>query len=152
MKLLEAIPCKIFDYIHMNTPLCKALLPVPGFLYVEGTFYNDMRRSDAADLSETVRIFCARHSIAAPAAHEGAQEGSGYRTARMEDTTFADLWLRVGPGSGYVYCHQVQMLRRPHFDWTALSDLAKQTHAWPRVCSQCMRVLLFCFHHRPMSL
>ena len=113
-------------------------MPEPGFLYVEGTFYNDMRRPEAADLSETVRIFCARHSIAAPAAHEGAQEGSGYRTARMEDTTFGDLWLRVGPGSGYVYCHQVQMLRRMHSDWTALCETAQQTHAWPDVCFQDM--------------
>ena len=80
---------------------------MPGFLYVEGTFYNDLRKHDAIDMSEPVRAFCARHSIAAPAADEGAHDGAGYRTARMEDTTFADLWLRVGPGSGYVYCHQV---------------------------------------------
>ena len=107
---------------------------------MEGTFYNDMRQPEAADLSETVRIFCARHSIAAPAAHEGAQEGSGYRTARMEDTTFGDLWLRVGPGSGYVYCHQVHMLRRLHFDCTVPSEPVQRTHAWPDVCSQGVRV------------
>ena len=79
---------------------------------MEGTFYSDTRQSDAVDLSETVRIFCARNSIAAPVAHEGAQEGAGYRTACMEDTTFADLWMRVGPGSGYVYCHQVHIALR----------------------------------------
>ena len=80
---------------------------VPGFLYVEGTFFNDTRQPGAVDMSEPVRVFCARHGIAAPAAHEGAEDGAGYCVARMEDTTFADLWLRVGPGSGYVYCHQV---------------------------------------------
>ena len=74
---------------------------------MEGTFYVDRRDPDTIDYSEPIRLFCAQNGIGAPAANESIRDGTGYLTGSMEGHTFGDLWLRVGPGSGYVYCHQV---------------------------------------------
>ncbi|KAL0033066.1 hypothetical protein WJX79_000834 [Trebouxia sp. C0005] len=92
-----------------------------GYFYIEGDFYNDMR-NDGTDLSLNVRQFCRDRNISVPApkpsappAYPPGSANAPYfsrstqcepRTKRMEDTTFNDLFLRVGQGAGYVYVHQ----------------------------------------------
>jgi snRNA-activating protein complex (SNAPc), subunit 3 len=100
-------------------------------LYIEGTFYNDMRNASAVDYSYPIRAFCHSHGLAPPprpadaaeppdsrtngsvaasreaGAQPGASDARGYECADMAHTTFQQLWLRLGPGAGYVYCHQV---------------------------------------------
>lgn len=69
-----------------------------GYLFIENTFFNDMRSSDAKDYSEAII--------------EWAEENEVYRqtgayplySKKMEETTFYDLNLRVG--EKYLYCHQ----------------------------------------------
>jgi len=50
----------------------------------------------------------------AAAAAGNAGEAEAYCCADMERTTFEDLWLRIGAGAGYVYCHQVQITTHNH--------------------------------------
>ncbi|KAL0054354.1 hypothetical protein WJX82_007541 [Trebouxia sp. C0006] len=92
-----------------------------GYFYIEGDFYNDMR-DDGTDLSLDVRQFCRDRNISVPApkpsappAYPPGSSNAPYfsrstqcepRTRSMEDTTFNDLFLRVGQGAGYVYVHQ----------------------------------------------
>ena len=88
-----------------------------------------MREAGAIDLSAPIRQFCEEHGIAAPDPPDGARHG-GYRTADMAGTTFHDLWLRVGGGAGYVYCHQVLPLTMscfhpPHCCPQMLQDVAE---------------------------
>lgn len=42
----------------------------------------------------------------APATAEDRGPGA-YECADMAHTTFEQMWLRLGSGAGYVYCHQV---------------------------------------------
>ncbi len=80
-------------------------------LVLQGDFYNDMR-ADGTDLSLDVRQFCRDRNISVPApkpsappAYPPGSANAPYfsrstqcepRTKRMEDTTFNDLFLRVG--------------------------------------------------------
>ncbi|KAJ8336158.1 hypothetical protein SKAU_G00395010 [Synaphobranchus kaupii] len=62
------------------------------FFYLEGIFYNDMRYPEASDLSQTIREWAASHNFPT------------FQTAKMEETTFRDLKIKVG--YPYLYCHQ----------------------------------------------
>ena len=80
-------------------------------LVLQGDFYNDMR-DDGTDLSLDVRQFCRDRNISVPApkpsappAYPPGSANAPYfsrstqcepRTKSMEDTTFNDLFLRVG--------------------------------------------------------
>ena len=80
-------------------------------LMLQGDFYNDMR-DDGTDLSLDVRQFCRDRNISVPApkpsappAYPPGSSNAPYfsrstqcepRTRSMEDTTFNDLFLRVG--------------------------------------------------------
>ncbi|XP_035273362.1 snRNA-activating protein complex subunit 3 [Anguilla anguilla] len=62
------------------------------FLFLGGIFYNDMRYPECKDLSQTVREWAESHDMPT------------FQTAKMEETTFRDLKLKVG--YPYLYCHQ----------------------------------------------
>ncbi|KAF4025354.1 hypothetical protein G4228_017364 [Cervus hanglu yarkandensis] len=64
------------------------------FFYFEGTFYNDKRYPECRDLSRTIIEWSESHD-----------RGYGkFQTAKMEDFTFNDLYIKVG--FPYLYCHQ----------------------------------------------
>ena len=69
-----------------------------GFFYINGCFYNDMRRPEAgecSDYSEVIRTWAAANK----------KRGIGpFRTALMEETAVRDLEVRLG--HPYVYVHQ----------------------------------------------
>ncbi|XP_026870667.1 snRNA-activating protein complex subunit 3 [Electrophorus electricus] len=62
------------------------------FFFFEGTFFNDLRFSECRDISKTTREWAKTHDF------------PDFKTARMEDTTFYDLKVKVG--YPYLYCHQ----------------------------------------------
>ncbi|XP_026159635.1 snRNA-activating protein complex subunit 3 [Mastacembelus armatus] len=62
------------------------------FFYFEGVFYNDMRFPECQDISMTI-IEWAK-----------ARNFPPYSQAKMEDTRFIDLKIKVG--FPYLYCHQ----------------------------------------------
>ena len=117
-----------------------------GMLYIEGTFYNDMRATSAVDYSYPIRAFCHTHRQAPPprpanpaeapagrldplsaggrdvaeqpTAPAAADSDAGaYECADMAHTAFRQLWLRLGAGAGYVYCHQVLPWHAAQFPW-----------------------------------
>ena len=67
-----------------------------GFFYINGCFYNDMRRpAECSDYSEVIRTWAAANR----------KRGIGpFRTALMEETAVKDLEVRLG--YPYVYVHQ----------------------------------------------
>uniref|UniRef100_H0WK74 snRNA-activating protein complex subunit 3 n=1 Tax=Otolemur garnettii TaxID=30611 RepID=H0WK74_OTOGA len=74
---------------HISKDLYKS-----AFFYFEGTFYNDKRYPECRDLSRTIIEWSESHD-----------RGYGkFQTARMEDFTFNDLYIKVG--FPYLYCHQ----------------------------------------------
>ena len=121
--------------------------------YVEGTFYNDMRDAKAVDYSYPVRAFCHAHGLLPPprpapddpagrgagpqatAAEAGGAGGPAYECAEMGDTTFEQLWLRLGSGAGYVYCHQASVSTVPAAKCGHAGGGAPHLHAqrgiWP---------------------
>ncbi|XP_056136441.1 snRNA-activating protein complex subunit 3 [Lampris incognitus] len=62
------------------------------FFFFEGVFYNDMRFPECQDISETT-VEWAKGRNHPP-----------FRKAKMEDTQFVDLTVKVG--FPYLYCHQ----------------------------------------------
>ncbi|KAJ8388254.1 hypothetical protein AAFF_G00135150 [Aldrovandia affinis] len=60
--------------------------------YLEGTFYNDMRFPECRDLSQTIMEWAKSHDFPT------------FQTAKMEETTFRDLKIKIG--YPYLYCHQ----------------------------------------------
>ncbi|XP_062386673.1 snRNA-activating protein complex subunit 3 [Sardina pilchardus] len=62
------------------------------FFYFEGVFYNDMRYPECRDISETTREWAKTRDF------------PEFKTAKMEDTTFYDLRMKIG--YPYFYCHQ----------------------------------------------
>jgi len=67
-----------------------------GFIYVEGTFYNDMRWPECVDYSETIRNWVEKTP---------EKRGIGpFKTAKMEETKIEDLTVKMG--YPYVYVHQ----------------------------------------------
>ncbi|KAJ8271659.1 hypothetical protein COCON_G00105180 [Conger conger] len=62
------------------------------FFFLEGIFYNDMRYPECKDLSQTIREWGESHNFPT------------FQTAKMEDTRFRDLRIKVG--YPYLYCHQ----------------------------------------------
>ncbi|XP_030644073.1 snRNA-activating protein complex subunit 3 [Chanos chanos] len=62
------------------------------FFFFEGTFFNDMRFPECRDISETTREWAKTYDF------------PEFHTARMEDTVFYDLKVKVG--YPYLYCHQ----------------------------------------------
>ena len=65
-----------------------------GFFYIEGCFYNDMRWPECLDYSDVIRKW----------AEEPRRQIGPFSTAKMEETKFQDLSIRVG--YPYVYVHQ----------------------------------------------
>ncbi len=78
------------------------------FFFVEGVFYCDHRAEAAIDLSAPVRRWAQSAAIQPGVSTDHALGRRGPRqfgTARMEDTTFAQLpGFRLG--KGYLFCHQ----------------------------------------------
>ncbi|XP_034543817.1 snRNA-activating protein complex subunit 3 isoform X3 [Notolabrus celidotus] len=62
------------------------------FFFFEGVFYNDMRFPECQDISMTTIEWAKTHNF------------PSYSQAKMEDTRFADLKVKVG--FPYLYCHQ----------------------------------------------
>ncbi|GAB5579794.1 snRNA-activating protein complex subunit 3 isoform X1 [Prionailurus iriomotensis] len=74
---------------HISKDLYKS-----AFFYFEGTFYNDKRYPECRDLSRTIIEWSESHD-----------RGYGkFQTAKMEDFTFNDLYIKLG--FPYLYCHQ----------------------------------------------
>lgn len=65
-----------------------------GFFYIGDTFYNDMSDPSCRDYSEVIREW----------AEEPRRQVGPFRTARMEESKFEDLEIRLG--YPYVYVHQ----------------------------------------------
>jgi snRNA-activating protein complex subunit 3 len=83
------------------------------FFFVEGTFYNDMRAAGAIDYSAPIRTYLAEHGVHAPPhppppnpSRRGKPMVTEYSVAKMEDTRFEDLWVRLGSAAPALYCHQ----------------------------------------------
>ncbi|KAM4583695.1 snRNA-activating protein complex subunit 3 [Odontesthes bonariensis] len=62
------------------------------FFFLEGVFYNDMRFPECQDISITTIEWAKSHNF------------PSYSQAKMEDTRFEDLTVKVG--FPYLYCHQ----------------------------------------------
>ncbi|XP_070779614.1 snRNA-activating protein complex subunit 3 [Enoplosus armatus] len=62
------------------------------FFFFEGVFYNDMRFPECQEISMTTIEWAKAHNF------------PPYTQAKMEDTRFADLKVKVG--FPYLYCHQ----------------------------------------------
>ncbi|XP_049427718.1 snRNA-activating protein complex subunit 3 [Epinephelus fuscoguttatus] len=62
------------------------------FFFFEGVFYNDMRYPECQDISMTTIEWAKAHNF------------PSYSQAKMEDTRFVDLKVKVG--FPYLYCHQ----------------------------------------------
>ncbi|XP_077460983.1 snRNA-activating protein complex subunit 3 [Stigmatopora argus] len=62
------------------------------FFFFEGVFYNDMRYPECRDISQTTITWAT------------ANKFPTYTQAKMEDTTFEDLKIKLG--FPYLYCHQ----------------------------------------------
>ncbi|GAA6104586.1 snRNA-activating protein complex subunit 3, partial [Tachysurus ichikawai] len=63
------------------------------FFYFEGIFYNDMRFPECRDISKVTRDWA-----------KSRREFPEFKRAKMEETTFNDLRVKVG--YPYLYCHQ----------------------------------------------
>ncbi|XP_043746597.1 snRNA-activating protein complex subunit 3 isoform X2 [Cervus elaphus] len=107
------------------------------FFYFEGTFYNDKRYPECRDLSRTIIEWSESHD-----------RGYGkFQTAKMEDFTFNDLYIKVG--FPYLYCHQgdcehvvvITDIRLVHhddcLDKTLYPLLIKKHWLWTRKCFVC---------------
>ncbi|KAG8014722.1 snRNA-activating protein complex subunit 3 [Nibea albiflora] len=76
-----------------NTPdVAPDFISKSSFFFFEGVFYNDMRFPECQDISKTT-IEWAK-----------ARNFPPYTQAKMEDTRFMDLTIKVG--FPYLYCHQ----------------------------------------------
>ncbi|XP_037545966.1 snRNA-activating protein complex subunit 3 [Nematolebias whitei] len=62
------------------------------FFFFEGVFYNDMRFAECQDISMTTIKWAKAHNF------------PSFSQAKMEDTRFVDLTVKVG--YPYLYCHQ----------------------------------------------
>uniref|UniRef100_A0AAF6DMA8 snRNA-activating protein complex subunit 3 n=1 Tax=Bos taurus TaxID=9913 RepID=A0AAF6DMA8_BOVIN len=107
------------------------------FFYFEGTFYNDKRYPECRDLSRTIIEWSESHD-----------RGYGkFQTAKMEDFTFNDLYIKVG--FPYLYCHQgdcehvvvITDIRLVHhddcLDKTLYPLIIKKHWLWTRKCFVC---------------
>ncbi|XP_058999490.1 snRNA-activating protein complex subunit 3 [Mustela lutreola] len=107
------------------------------FFYFEGTFYNDKRYPECRDLSRTIIEWSESHD-----------RGYGkFQTAKMEDFTFNDLFIKLG--FPYLYCHQgdcehvivITDIRLAHcddcLDRTLYPLLIKKHWLWTRKCFVC---------------
>ncbi|XP_062936403.1 snRNA-activating protein complex subunit 3 isoform X3 [Cynocephalus volans] len=117
---------------HISKDLYKS-----AFFYFEGTFYNDKRYPECRDLSRTIIEWS-----------EARDRGYGkFQTARMEDFTFNDLYIKLG--FPYLYCHQgdcehvvvITDIRLVHhddcLDKTLYPLLIKKHWLWTRKCFVC---------------
>nr|XP_020144936.1 snRNA-activating protein complex subunit 3 isoform X2 [Microcebus murinus] len=117
---------------HISKDLYKS-----AFFYFEGTFYNDKRYPECRDLSRTIVEWSESHD-----------RGYGkFQTARMEDFTFNDLYIKLG--FPYLYCHQgdcehvvvITDIRLVHhddcLDRTLYPLLIKKHWLWTRKCFVC---------------
>ncbi|XP_032162454.1 snRNA-activating protein complex subunit 3 isoform X2 [Mustela erminea] len=117
---------------HISKDLYKS-----AFFYFEGTFYNDKRYPECRDLSRTIIEWSESHD-----------RGYGkFQTAKMEDFTFNDLFIKLG--FPYLYCHQgdcehvivITDIRLAHcddcLDRTLYPLLIKKHWLWTRKCFVC---------------
>ncbi|KAL4449459.1 hypothetical protein ABPG77_007103 [Micractinium sp. CCAP 211/92] len=91
-------------------PLLQLRKP-SAYFYIEGTFYNDLRHPQAEDYSAPIRQYNRKEGIPAPphpvpGSTRTDVTTTEFTTARMQDASFESLWLRLGSGAGYLYCHQ----------------------------------------------
>ncbi|CAH1796287.1 unnamed protein product [Owenia fusiformis] len=92
-KLEEGDFSDNIDVSKEGEPTAQEVFP-SGFFYIEGVFYNDMRKDDAKDYSKTIMDWA-----------KDPSRGIGpFTSKKMEATTFYDLDLKIG--QPYVYCHQ----------------------------------------------
>lgn len=79
------------------------------YFYIEGTFYVDMRSENAKDYSEPIIRHAAEHVLGGPPHPRTTGRGeiltTEFSKANMEETTFSDVYLRLGDGATYLYCH-----------------------------------------------
>ncbi|XP_041075219.1 snRNA-activating protein complex subunit 3 isoform X2 [Polyodon spathula] len=107
------------------------------YFYFEGVIYNDMRYPECKDLSKTILEWV-----------ESRERGyDRFQTAKMEDTTFNDLRIKIG--YPYLYCHQgdcehvviITDIRIIHqddcLDKTAYPLLRKKHWILSRKCAVC---------------
>nr|XP_060465704.1 snRNA-activating protein complex subunit 3 isoform X2 [Panthera onca] len=117
---------------HISKDLYKS-----AFFYFEGTFYNDKRYPECRDLSRTIIEWSESHD-----------RGYGkFQTAKMEDFTFNDLYIKLG--FPYLYCHQgdcehvvvitdIRLVHRDDcLDRTLYPLLIKKHWLWTRKCFVC---------------
>eukprot|EP00873_Tetraselmis_striata_P016577 jgi/Tetstr1/436841/TSEL_025618.t1 len=120
------------DHFKVGKP--NTMLYVEGTFYNNYTG-GEEGAAPRRDLSAPIREFCTQHGISAPppdpsqplaeserpqvrraasgrsladlsTQHSNAGPMYPFRTSTMQGKLFRDLWLRVGSGAGYIYCHQ----------------------------------------------
>uniref|UniRef100_UPI00398F1055 snRNA-activating protein complex subunit 3 n=1 Tax=Pristiophorus japonicus TaxID=55135 RepID=UPI00398F1055 len=117
---------------HISKDLYKS-----AYFFFEETFYNDLRYSECRDLSRTIIEWAESHD-----------RGYGkFHTAKMEDYTFNDMYIKVG--FPYLYGHQgdcehliiitdIRVIHRDDcLDKTLYPCVIKKPWLWTRKCSVC---------------
>merc|ERR1719228_706656 len=115
-----------------------------GFIYIEGTFYNDTRDKSNIDYSQVIRKW----------AEDDPKRNIGpFSTAKMEDTKLSDLELRLG--YPYVYQHQGNHEHLVSFidirllapsdpqslaDYPLLRSVGAQNSRYCMICQTCIAV------------
>lgn len=115
-----------------------------GFIYVEGTFYNDERHQGNIDYSEVIRNW---------AEDDPRRKNGPFSTGKMEDTPLDSLNIRLG--YPYVYQHQgshqhlvsfidIRMLGpgdpQREADYPLLRSVGSQQSRYCMVCQTCIAV------------
>ena len=109
--LRDAITCVADVNLRENLAAAEAPppegAPRPGFLFIDGVFYNDVRPDASGapplDYSAPILAFAASHRHQLPSSKLPFFGAGQYRAAPMSGVTLASLALRVG--AVYVYCH-----------------------------------------------
>ncbi|XP_066535742.1 snRNA-activating protein complex subunit 3 [Hoplias malabaricus] len=99
-ELRDAICCvsdlQVFGEFSSNPDIVPQFISKDhyksAFFFFEGTFFNDMRFPECRDISRVTREWTKTHDF------------PEFKTAKMEDTSFYDLRMKVG--YPYLYCHQ----------------------------------------------
>ncbi|ESO92431.1 hypothetical protein LOTGIDRAFT_120941, partial [Lottia gigantea] len=112
---------------------CKETMK-SGFLYIEGTFYNDTRFADNRDYSRSI-IDWMKNSC---------QSTIDYKTASMENVRFIDLSIKLG--EPYLYMHQGNCEHTFNFSDVRMlnSDDSRNIDDYPFVLSQKVKRRVLC--------
>mmetsp|Transcript_10680 Transcript_10680/g.26985 ORF Transcript_10680/g.26985 Transcript_10680/m.26985 type:complete len:379 (+) Transcript_10680:392-1528(+) len=111
--LRDCINC-MRDHIHASQGF-----DIPsGFFFINGVFYDDMRKPDAIRYSKPIMDFIQhkqrqkhlfhtnRKRHISNAQLTSASSSGHFSFACMEDVTLNELEVKLGGGNPYVYCHQ----------------------------------------------